>query len=139
MNKGIKFILTCLTLVFFMITGLYAQQDRQSRPQGPPPPHKLPDSDQVLKMVDHLAKILSLTAEQKEQVSKLHVSHFKEARELMGKNREAMENHRLTMENLRKNFEKQLKALFNEEQKREFEKFVKNHERRPGQQKPERR
>ena len=130
LNKQIKSILIALTIVFFIISSLYSQQQQQSRPP------KLPDSSQIEHMVEQLTKILSLSAEQKEQVSKLHLKHFKEAKEQMEKNREARENNRKAMEVLRKSFEEQLKTLFNDEQKKEFEKFIKNHHHRSGQQKP---
>ncbi len=123
--------------IIFLISGilmLYANLYGQQRPEHRPP--LLPDSVHIVKMVDEMAKALTLTRGQKEQVAELHFSHFKQAKEMMKKNKESREAERRVMDSLRKEFEEQLKALMNDKQKTDFEKFMKKPRPRPNQQRP---
>lgn len=120
-----------LILGFLIIAGnLNAQQRQRSEQQHPP---MLPDSSRIVQMVDEMATSLALTQEQKTKVSELHMVHFAEAKKMMEKAKSAHEQHRKKMDAFRGEFEKEVKALLNEEQKAEFEKFVKNRGPRPGQ------
>ncbi len=130
--KSIIIALTIIFCAFFATSSLYSQPPQQPRPPMPP------DSSRIVQMVDELANTLSLSGEQKGQVAKMHFAHFKEAGQLMKKHKETRDKERQAMDSLRKEFEEQLKALFTDEQKTEFEKFMKNRGPRPGQQKPRR-
>jgi len=99
----------------------------------------LPDSTHIKQMVEELATSLSLSAEQKEKVSELHFSHFKQVKAMIKKDKADREKHRTAMDALRKEFENQVKAELNNKQKTEFEKFIKAHGPRPGGQKPVRK
>jgi Spy/CpxP family protein refolding chaperone len=112
---------------------LFAQ--RPQHPQGPPP---LPDSTKIEQMVDKMATDLSLTSEQKAQIRELHFSHFNKVRAKMEKDRAEHEKKHDQMHALRTEFEEQVKDLLSDEQKIEFEKFMKDRGPRPGQQKPKR-
>ena len=108
----------------------------QNRQQ--PPPKKLPDSTQIVKMVEELSKELSLSELQKTKITVLHFAHFKEAKVMMEKNKAEHEKNRETMDAFRKEFETQIGELLTDEQKTEFEDFMKN--RRPpkkGKQNPQ--
>ncbi len=65
----------------FPLLGLFLsitlQAQPRKRPDNPPMP---PDSSQIVKMVDHLAKSLSLTEEQIAEVVELHFTHFNKIR-----------------------------------------------------------
>ncbi|MGD9899475.1 MAG: hypothetical protein AB7T22_10165 [Calditrichaceae bacterium] len=117
-------------LISLIITGnLFAQR------QGPP---ALPDSAQIVKIVDELAEALTLTEEQKSAITDLHFTHFADAKELMEANKGDRESNRQAMEDLRKDFDNQIKELLNDDQIAKYEAYIKN--RNPGkQQRPGRR
>lgn len=123
-----------LILGMLLIAGnIFAQPLQKGGMQGPPP---IPDSCRIVKMVDELSKSLSLDDEQKKRILDLHFDHFCEAKSQMDKNHEKIES-------LRKEFENQVKSLLTEDQKKEFDEFVKNHAPqqrppKPGLQRPKR-
>lgn len=86
-------------------------------------PPRLPDSEQIVEMVEELASTLSLDDEQKSELSKLYFAHFAEAKELMEKHKGDRENHRQAMDALKKEFDAQIQALLNDEQKEKYIKF----------------
>lgn len=117
-----------------LISGnLSAQPQRQS---GPPP---LPDSEQIVEMVDELAETLSLSEEQKSDVSDLYFVHFEEARKLRNEHEGDRENHRQTMDALRDDFEEQVKEILTDEQITEFEVFMKDRQKQRGENRSGRR
>lgn len=123
LNNGI--ITTLLGILIFSVS-LFAQPDqRQHRPP------MLPDSTQIVKMVDNLSSALSLSKDQKEKITNLHFSHFKEAGELMAKDKADHEINRSKLDELREIFEEQVKSLLNDDQKMEFEKFMMRREKEP--------
>ncbi len=128
-----QWILTLLLGCFILSGSLFAQPQHR---QGPPP---LPDSTKIVKMVDELAKKLSLKEEQKTEIEKLHHEHFAEAEQLMAGHKSEREKHRQKMDALRQDFEEQVKALLNAKQKTEFEQFVKKHKPESRQKRPRRR
>ncbi|MCF8373647.1 MAG: hypothetical protein K9H64_18645 [Bacteroidales bacterium] len=99
---------------------------QQQRPQGPPP---VPNEKQIDKIVNDLAEKLALTSEQSETISKLYIAHFKEVKEKQEKDREAREANHQAMEKLRKDFEKDVKAVLTKDQQKQFDDFVKEHEK----------
>jgi len=135
MNNQTKFnrtIIIMISGILLLAIQLYAQDHRgQRRPDGPPP---LPDSAQVVQMVDQLAGDLSLSAEQKAEVLQLHHEHFAKAREMKDKQRGSMENSR-------KDFEDQVEALLTDEQKTQFRDINKQHgqQNRPAHREQKRR
>ena len=84
-------------------------------------------------MVDDLSAKLSLNKTQKQKVSDLYTAHFNNVRESMG-NKEGKGSPE-EMQQKRKDFEEQVKSLLNDEQKTEFDKFVKNNMSQKRQQK----
>ena len=121
-NSGIL-LLSCLLLVMYE-TG--EAQNQQKDHRNPPP---VPDSTQIVKMVNELSKELSLTESQKEKISELHFTHFKEAKIMMENGKAEHEKNKKTMHALRKDFETQIGELLNEKQKAELAEYMKN--RRP--------
>ena len=105
-------------------------QAQQKRPQGPPP---VPNEKQIEKMVDDLADKLALSEEQTKIISKQYIAHFdkvKAEQEKRGGNREAQ---RKTMDKLRKDFEKEVKAILTDEQQKQFDEYEKEQKKnRPG-------
>ncbi|MBC8186494.1 hypothetical protein H8E88_35890 [candidate division KSB1 bacterium] len=122
MKKQSKIITTAVTLVLFafLTSNLLQAQPRQER-RGPMPP----DSTQIVKMVDELAKAVSLSEKQKEEVLKLHFEHFSHAKAEMGKGQRNHEAMRKAHDEMRAKFEKQIKAVLNEKQQAKFEKYLK--------------
>lgn len=110
-----------------------------AQPQDEQHPPLLPDSNKIVQMVDELATALSLNEEQRTQVSELHFTHFKEAGELMEKNKAQGEKGREVMDALRKDFEEQVKALLSDEQKVQFETFLSNHGPQQDRKRPQQR
>jgi len=84
-----------------------------------------PDSSHIVEMVNELDAELSLTAEQKTQITQLHFAHFNEAKQHKEIGKEDRENHRQKMDALRKEFEEQVKAVLTKEQQEQFEAFMK--------------
>lgn len=120
--------ITIIVMLILIGQSATAQHKPQQPPQPPPP---LPDSLQIVKMVDDLSKELLLSSAQKEKIAALHFAHFKEAKAMMEKSKKEMEKSRAAMDASRKEFEKQVTTLLTEEQKAEFEQFMKT--RRPPQ------
>lgn len=123
----LKIFTVCLLLV-----GSSTAVARGGPPGGGPPP-ALPDSTQIVKIVEQTAQVLSLNNEQKVLVSDLYVAHFAEARALMDSAQGQGNNNRSQMDALRQSFEKEVMALLDDEQMEEFEKLVKNRGNKSGQ------
>ena len=102
-----------------------SSRDQHQRPA-------LPDSSQIVEIVDQTAQALSLTSEQKGQVSDLYFAHFAEARDLMDSGNGQQKNNRAEMDALRQTFETDVKALLNDEQKTSFDELVKDRRPRGG-------
>ncbi len=105
--------------------------------QGGPP--ALPDSAGIAKIADEMAQALSLSADQKVQISALHFAHFAEVREQMDAERGDSKDYRQQMAALRTKFEKEVKSLLSDERQAKFEKLAHSRGRRPGQQGRKRR
>ena len=112
-----------IILIISFSTGTIVNAQGHGRHQAPPP---LPDSTQIVKMMDELAKELSLSASQKAKVTELHFAHFQEAKEMMKNAKADREQNRKVMNANRKEFETQILALFSKEQKAKFEAFMKD-------------
>ena len=132
MKSKAYFSILVVVLVGTLISvGLQAQHR-----QGPPRP---PDQAQIKQMVDKLSAALSLTEYQKTEILRLFNDHFEKMNEVMkkigpppeergGKERGHDRGSRpgqKEMENLRAGFEKDVKALLNEEQQKKFDEFMK--------------
>ncbi|MDX2473887.1 MAG: hypothetical protein QNL91_09265 [Candidatus Krumholzibacteria bacterium] len=101
-------------------------------PRGGDQPPALPDSTQIVQIVEEMDKALSLTAEQKVRISDLYFAHFAEARKIVDQATGDRDGQRRKMEGLRDDFEKEMKAELNDEQKAQFEKMAKSRRARPG-------
>lgn len=101
-------------------------------PKGGGQPPALPDSTQIVQIVDETAKELSLTAEQKDRISDLYFAHFAEAQKIMDQATGDRKDQRRKMEGLRDDFEKEVKAELNDEQKAQFEEMAKSRKARRG-------
>ena len=116
-----------LVSMIILITGncLQAQQRGQ---QGPPP---TPSDDQIEKMVEDLAQALSLTDEQKKQISEKYFAHFEEVEKKMKAGRPS----RKDMESMKTDFEKEVKLLLTDDQKKLYDAYKK----KQNQSRPQRR
>lgn len=132
-----KYRLLSLILGMLLIAGnVFAQPPQRGGMQGPPP---LPDSAQIVQMVDELDEAISLSKEQKSKVSDLYFAHFEEAGELQEKYKGDREGHREAMNDLRDEFDEQVKDLLTKDQGKGFEEFVKNRQKQQGGNRPNRR
>lgn len=123
MNKQKRFNtgkLLIMATMLFISGNLLAQQ----QPDRNPPP-KPPSTEEVNKMVDELSTNLSLSESQKKQVSDLFTTHFNSVGESKG-GKEGNGSPEEMGKN-RKDFEEQIKSLLNDEQKTEFDNFMKSH------------
>ncbi len=120
-----------LSTILLMASNIIAQ------PQHQQPPPMLPDSDQILKMVDELSTELSLREDQHVNILELFKAHFNEVKASMG-NQKDQSGNREEMDRLRSDFENKVKNLVNDKQKAGFDEFMKNHGPQPQQQKQKR-
>jgi hypothetical protein len=128
MNKTSKISASLLSLLFCVFL-IWSRS--QTQPGQPQQPSMLPDSSQIVQMVDELAKAVSLSEQQKEKVLKFHLEHFNQAKNMMEKEQKHHEEMRKVHDEFREKFEKQIKALLNDKQQAGFEEFLKmQHERR---------
>ncbi len=123
LRKNTSLIFILLIAFFASTVGQAQQHDQQKRQQGPPP---IPDSTQIVRMVDELAKELSLLEIQKASITKLYFAHFTEVKKMMESNKADHEINKKAMDANRKDFEAQVEALLTQTQKVEFEAFLKN-------------
>ena len=117
----------------FVVTHLSAREHQ--RPQGPP---RIPDSAQILKMVNELTLTLSLTDDQKTRITDLFVAHFEEVGKLMKQGNGDRRQHHQMMESRRREFEEKVISLLTDDQKIKFKKFMQSRGRRPEPRRPER-
>lgn len=131
-RKTKKSILTLFAMLFVFLMSLTTQAQDHKKQQGPPPPPPpIPDEEHFDKMMSDLTQTLSLTEEQAAKISELFEKHFKILKEKMEENKK----HQEEMEALKDDFEKEIKAVLNKDQKKQFEDFVKEKDkgRRPNE------
>ncbi len=109
-----------LTIVSTILMGSLLAQPGQ-RPQQPP----IPDSGQIAQMVDEMTQKLSLTDDQTDTILGLYTNHFAELKSKMETDKAQHEKQRSEMDNFRKEFEEEVKAALTDEQKEQFETFLK--------------
>ena len=104
---------------------------RRAGGRGNQPP-AVPDSTRIVQMVEEMAGSLSLTDDQKDEVLELHFAHFAEVEARMAGANDDREEHREEMEALRAEFQNDVKALLDDEQKAKYEELMKERGRRGG-------
>ncbi len=118
-----------LALIFMftlITTATFAQrkEGKHRRPQCPPP---IPNTEEIVKMVNKLSEEISLSEEQKTKVLALYKNHFKEV-----KSKTDPRPKKEEMDTLKKNFEKSVKSVLTKKQQKQFTVFVKkNSKNRP--------
>ena len=124
MESLLKSKITKLLILLIMVMAInpgYSQRSDNHQPL------MLPDSTQIVKMVNDMANELSLTEIQKKEITNLHLSHFKEVHILMEKTKAEKIKNKEKMEILKKDFDEQIKVLLTDDQKEKFEKFLETH------------
>jgi hypothetical protein len=129
--KSIGMLLTAM--VFTLLLSQHLQAQEQMRDHRPP---MLPDSAHIVKMVDRMAGELSLSDQQKATLMEMNLAHFKEVRGIVEQDRAARENTHEKLEVMRKQFERQMESVLNDQQKEQFKKFLEMH-RPPREEHPE--
>lgn len=110
--------LMILSALVLLIGKVYGQEPERSRPP------MIPDSTQIVKMVDELTAELQLTGEQKVKISNLYFSHFKEIKAKQEANIRKHEKEKEEMQQNRQKFENKVKSELTNEQQAKFEKFM---------------
>ncbi len=124
---------TIIVLITTMLLIGGVLQAQQGPPQQGPP--QVPNTKQVLKMVDELSQELELTTEVESKISDLYVAHYKAMEEKTKAGRPKREE----MEALKTKFEKQVKSLLSKKQQKKFIALQKkNASKRGKQQRPNR-
>lgn len=118
-------IILLLTLLIFTGSRLFAQ-NREG-------PTKVPNKKEYQNLVTDLAKELSLTSEQTNDVENLFVKHFEEIKQKMKEDQEKMKAERVERDTHRKDFEDSIKKLLSEDQQIKFDEFMKNHKAKQSQ------
>ncbi len=116
----------CFAVIAILTTGLAAQNIHQ-----PPQPPMVPDSTQIIQMVNEIASALSLSATQKVQISDLYFAHFEDIKTMTSQAEKDHENHHKIMDLKRTEFENQVKAVLTNKQKAKFDKIQQQHPSRP--------
>jgi hypothetical protein len=130
-TKATNFISLLVITFFFALTA--QAQGQQGKQQGPPP---LPDAEQIEEMIDDVSTTLSLSEDQKEQVSALYIAHFEKATELTKDSSLKGDDQRTAMDKLKEDFEEEVNAVLTKEQQKLFAAYQKkNGQPQGGQQK----
>ena len=115
-----KRVLIIVTINLVFITTNLVAQPRNDRMTSPPPP----DSIHIQKMVDEMEKELSLTVEQKKEISTIFLTQMKAGK----KKRDLMEAKRIEENRqVRKEVDEKVKAVLNEEQAMAYVLFEEKH------------
>ena len=108
-------------IIVLLISGLtYAQPPggQRGEQQGPPP---IPTEKQIEKMVSDLVTEISLSDEQEASVLFLYQEHFEEVEAKTSGNTKP---NREEMDTLKSNFEKSVKALLTDDQKKDYKTYL---------------
>lgn len=116
-KKNVQKIAFLLIAILLSATVSNAEQHRNEGPR------KIPNEQQIEKMVSHLEKDLSLNAEQKAKITDLFVAHFEKVKAELKQEKPQMEKMRETHEMMKNEFESSLEALLTLEQAKQFEVF----------------
>lgn len=115
-------------IITMALIGTLCAQPTGSKPQmGQHQPPPIPDEAQIVKMVDELTQILSLSNEQTVKINKLYTDHFSQAKMKMEAEKNDHEQHRKEMDALREEFENDVKAVLNSAQIEKFEEHLRTH------------
>lgn len=114
-----KTLKTTLFIAFLVISVSVWAQPQGRGEQGPPP---IPNSEEITKMVTELGEELSLSDEQENKIETLYTEFFKMMEDKTSNSRP----NREFMESLEADFQKEVKAVLNEEQIEKYEDFLKD-------------
>ncbi len=136
-NKQLTFLVACVVLMASTLLAQPNQHSQQGRQQGPPP---IPNDKEIVKMVENLSSTLSLNDKQEAEIADIYQEHFAELKALTKKTQNVQ---REAMDTLKKGFDKAVKSVLTDEQKKGFETYLKNHgpgqDRKQGKQSPKRK
>ena len=120
MKQSKKNILNVLALIFVLLfSGMtFAQAPKGGKQQKPP----VPNEKQVKKMVNELSEELELSEKQETEVLVVYQNHFNEVKDKTSSDNRPIKEE---MEAMKSSFEKEVKALLNEEQQTKFEEYMK--------------
>ncbi|QKG79874.1 Spy/CpxP family protein refolding chaperone [Tenuifilum thalassicum] len=132
-----KIGLNAIKMVVLVAVMLLGNAVKAQDHQRPMPQQRIPDSTQVVKMVNRMAKKLNLTDEQKQKFVEFHLEHFKQVKAKQEEINGTREHNRKEMESLRQELDKKLKSILTDEQKVEFDKLIQeNRPKREEHQRP---
>lgn len=126
LNPGVLFLFIAVQLS----CSIFAQQQIGPKGQNGPPP--IPNQKQIKEMVANLSGEILLTQEQESTILNLYSEHFEEVKT---KTSGSAMPKREEMEALKTNFEKSVKELLTDSQKKKYNAYLKKNEQRqpPGE------
>ena len=119
--RSIRMTISTALMFVFMVS----MSNAQDRPPRRPP--MLPDSTQVVQMVDQMSEELSLTEAQKTQIINLQLEHFKQMKAIMKKDKAQHEKTRAAVDSLRDDMKKQMNEVLTDKQQKQFQEFMESH------------
>ncbi len=122
-----NFVRTAKIVTVTLLLALATNIQLTAQPMEPHHPQMVPDSAQIVRMVNDLSAQLKLTPEQKATITKLHFEHFAQVKAMMEQSRAQHEKERAAMEASRLKFEEAVNAQLTDAQKAELEKFRQSH------------
>lgn len=123
MHNNIKNTLK-IAVFILMVVSVQSCFSQPQRGQGGPP---TPDKEQIEDIVNKLTEELKLSDEQVSQITKKYEDHFNEVEKMMEDGRP----ERSVMEKMKTDFETEVKSVLTKDQKKQFEKLMKQEQRRP--------
>ena len=111
-------------IVLILATVIGCNINAQDRPPHPP---GMPDSLEIVKMVDELSVKLNLSGEQRKSIEQIHLDHFKEVKSEREAEWSLQEQKRIARDARRIAFENQVKDLLSPEQQTKFDAYMQNH------------
>jgi hypothetical protein len=126
-----KIDIRTIFMILLTIINMNIVSAQQGRPQGPPP---IPNDDKIEVMVADLAKELSLTDQQNEQVSDLYFEHFETIKQQQKKNKGSRGTDREAMMKLDEELQNAIKGLLDEKQKELYDAYLKKQKANRGSQ-----
>lgn len=114
-------VILLFTILALSVSGAFAQGRPRMNPE-----------DMAKNQSETLTERLKLSKDQKQRVYEISLKHSKERSEMMNSDTER-DKRRQKMQESQKKQDEEMKALFTDEQKKEFEKYIKERESQRGQ------
>lgn len=126
MRTATRSIITVL-ISFAMMTSILMAQAGGRPQQGPPPGQRMPGENDLSAILQDLDNALDLSKEQSKQITDMYKAHFKEVKAAIKKDQQKQNKNRTKMEKMKKELDKDVKAILTPDQKKAFEAYLKEY------------